>query len=233
MTIRYAVYFAPGKASGWQSFGAQWLGRSEFDLQPLPLCALDGITSNQLEELTRVPRRYGFHATLKAPFRLAPGVAASELTDRMAKLARLLRPLPLGAMTVVTLGNFVALVPCAAVDGLHGLAEACVTELDDLRAPLAAHELSRRVKEPLDARATELLKLCGDPHVLERYQMHFTLTGPVTAQEAARVTRVVTAPIERLNRQEPLVLDRLCLFMEPAADSAFLRIADFALGADA
>lgn len=233
MTIRYAVYFAPGKASGWQSFGAHWLGRSEFDHQLLPLHALDGITSNQLEELTRVPRRYGFHATLKAPFRLAVGIEASELTDRMAKLARLLRPLPLGEMTVVTLGNFVALVPGTAVDGLHALAEACVTELDDLRAPLAAHELSRRLKEPIDARATELLKRFGYPHVLERYQMHFTLTGQVTAQEAARVTRAVTAPIERLNRQEPLVLDRLCLFMEPAADSPFLRIADFALGADA
>lgn len=233
MSIRYAVYFAPSKASGWQSFGAQWLGRSEFDHELLPLPDLDGIASNQREELTRVPRRYGFHATLKAPFRLATGIAASELTDRMAKLARLLRPLPLGEMEVVTLGNFVALVPAAAVDGLHALAEACVTELDDLRAPLAAHELSRRLKEPLDARATELLKRFGYPHVLERYQMHFTLTGPVTAPEAARVTRVVTEPIERLNRQEPLVLDRLCLFIEPAADSPFLRIADFALGADA
>jgi len=233
MTIRYAVYFAPGKASGWQSFGAHWLGRSEFDHQVLPQHALEEMTSNQLEELTRVPRRYGFHATLKAPFRLATGIAASELTDRMAKLARLLRPLPLGEMTVVTLGNFVALVPGAAVDGLHALAEACVTELDDLRAPLAAHELSRRLKEPLDARATELLKRFGYPHVLERFRLHFTLTGPVTAQDAARVTRAVTATIERLNKQEPLVLDRLCLFMEPPADSPFLRIADFALGADA
>ena len=233
MTIRYAVYFAPGKASGWQRFGTHWLGRSEFDHQLLPLSALEDITSNQLKELTRVPRRYGFHATLKAPFHLATGIEASELTDRMAKLARKLRPLPLGEMTVVTLGNFVALVPAAAVDGLHALAEACVSELDDLRAPLAAHEFSRRLKEPLDARATELLKRFGYPHVLERFRLHFTLTGQVTAPEAARVTRVVTAPIERLNRQEPLVLDRLCLFIEPAADSPFLRIADFALGADA
>ena len=62
--------------------------------------------------------------------------------------------------------------------------------------------------------------------------MHFTLTGQVTAQEAASVTRAVTAPIEQLNRKNPLVLDRLCLFMEPAADSPFLRIADFALGAN-
>ncbi|MFN5350570.1 MAG: DUF1045 domain-containing protein [Betaproteobacteria bacterium] len=232
MTIRYAVYFAPGKASGWQRFGTHWLGRSEFDHQLLPLSALEDITSNQLKELTRVPRRYGFHATLKAPFHLATGIEASELTDRMAKLARKLRPLPLGEMKVATLGNFVALVPGTTVDGLHALAEACVTELDDLRAPLADHELSRRLKEPLDARATELLNRFGYPHVLERYQMHFTLTGQVTAQEAASVTRAVTAPIEQLNRQNPLVLDRLCLFMEPAADSPFLRIADFALGAN-
>ena len=233
MTSRYAVYFAPAKSSGWQTFGAHWLGRSEFDHQALIQPAVEDMTSSQLEQWTLVPRRYGFHGTLKAPFHLATDVAEPELRDRMAKLARKLRPLPLGDMKVVTLGNFVALVPAAPVDGLHALAEACVTELDDLRAPLAAHDLSRRLKEPLDARATELLTRFGYPHVLERFRLHFTLTGPVTADEAASVTRAVTAPVRHLNSHEPLLLDRLCLFIEPAAGSPFLRIADFALGSDA
>ncbi len=233
MTIRYAVYFAPGKASGWQTFGAHWLGRCEFEDQLLPLRALEEITSSQLEQLTQVPRRYGFHATLKAPFHLASGIAQPALRERMARLARGMRPLPLGEMKVATLGNFVALVPGTPVEGLHALAEACVTELDDLRAPLAAHEFSRRQKEPLDARATELLTRFGYPHVLERFRLHLTLTGPVTTEEAARVTRAVTAPVERLNSDQPLVLDRLCLFMESTANSPFLRIADFALGEDA
>ena len=233
MSIRYAIYFAPRKASGWQTFGAHWLGRSEFDHQLLPHAALEEISSDDIEQLTQVPRRYGFHATLKAPFHLAMGATELELKHRMASLARRLRPLRLGQMKVATLGNFVALVPDKPVDGLHDLAEACVTGLDDLRAPLADRELSRRLKEPLDARATELLNQFGYPHVLERFRLHFTLTGPVTADQAAKVSRAVAAPVKHLNNHEPLILDRLCLFMEPAADSFFLRIADYALGADA
>ena len=228
--IRYAVYFAPGKSSGWQHFGAHWLGRDEFDNQLLQQKVFGEISSTQLEQLTQVPRRYGFHATLKAPFHLTAGVVESELKSRMATLASTLRPLSLGEMKTTTMGNFVALVPNTAVDGLHALATACVTDLDDLRAPLEASDLSRRQKEPLDARAMELLTRFGYPHVLERYQIHFTLTGPVTADEAARVTRAVAAPVIHLNMHEPLILDRLCLFIEPAAGNPFLRIADFPLG---
>lgn len=233
INTRYAVYFAPGKSSAWQNFGAHWLGRDEFDNYSLLPPALEDISPSQLEQLTLVPRRYGFHATLNAPFHLAPGVALPELKRRVAKLATTLRPLALGEMRATTLGNFVALVPGIAVDILQPLAAACVTDLNDLRRPLDAHDLNRRQKETLDARATELLTCFGYPHVLERFRLHFTLTGPVTADEAARVTRAVVPQVLHLNTHEPLVLDRLCLFMEPAANSPFQRIADFTLGTTA
>lgn len=233
MSARYAVYFSPKKSSGWHDFGAPWLGRNEFDNQPLPQPALEEIEAKQLESLTRVPRRYGFHATLKAPFRLGAGIELPELKSRMAALASNLESLPLGTLSTATLGNFVALIPSAPVAGLHDLAAACVISLDDLRAPLEASDLLRRQVEQLDARATELLTRYGYPHVLERFLLHFTLTGPVTADVSRMVTRAVASPVLNLNSHEPLVLDRLCLFMEPAANSPFLRIEDFTLGTDA
>ena len=233
MNTRYAVYFAPGKSSAWQQFGAHWLGRDEFDNHSLPQPTLEEISPDQLEQLTQVPRRYGFHATLNAPFHLAPGLALPELKRRMHQLASTLRPVALGQMKTTTLGNFVALVPHMAGEDLQALAAACVTDLNDLRAPLDAHTLSRRQKETLDARATELLTRYGYPHVLDRYRLHFTLTGPVTADEAAHVTRAVAPKILRLNTHEPLVLDRLCLFVEPAPDREFQRIADFTLATTA
>jgi hypothetical protein len=136
-------------------------------------------------------------------------------------------------MKATTLGNFVALVPRMSGDDLQALAATCVTELNDLRAPLDAHNFSRRQKETLDARATELLTRYGYPHVLERYQLHFTLTGHVTADEATKVTRAVAPKVLHLHTHEPLVLDRLCLFMEPAPDREFQRIADFTLATTA
>lgn len=229
MSARYAVYFAPKKSSSWQDFGAHWLGRDEFDCQALPQPALEEMSPTQFEGLTQVPRRYGFHATLKAPFHLAAGIALPELMTRMAKLASTLEPLPLGDLKTATLGDFVALVPTAPVTGLHELAAACVTGLDDLRAPLDAHDLIRRQADQLDARAMELLTRYGYPHVLERFRLHFTLTGPTTADVAAMVTRAVATPVKHLNELEPLVLDRLCLFVESAPGTDFLRIADFAL----
>lgn len=233
MSARYAVYFAPKKSSGWHDFGAHWLGRDEFDNQRLPQPAPEEMSPNQFEGLTQVPRRYGFHATLKAPFHLAAGVALPELMARMATLASTLEPLPLGELKAVTLGDFVALVPRAPVTGLHELAAACVTGLDDLRAPLAANDLIRRQADLLDARAMELLTRFGYPHVLERFRLHFTLTGPATADVAAMVTRAVATPVEHLNEHKPLALDRLCLFMESAPGTDFRRIADFALASTA
>lgn len=233
MSPRYAVYFAPPESSRWHDFGTHWLGRNEFDGQALQQPALEEIEPQQLDVLTRVPRRYGFHATLKAPFHLGPGVELPELKSRVTALASNLEPLPLGILKTAVLGNFVALIPTAAVTGLHELAAQCVTNLDDLRAPLHASDLAWRQEEQLDARAMELLTRYGYPHVLERFRLHFTLTGPVIADIASMVTRAVAAPVLHLNSHEPLVLDRLCLFMEPAPNSPFLRIEDYELGVTA
>ena len=73
MSARYAIYFAPDKHSGGWEFGANWLGRDEHDNTVLPQPPLEGISPLELTRITQAPRRYGFHATLKAPFRLADG----------------------------------------------------------------------------------------------------------------------------------------------------------------
>lgn len=234
MSARYAVYFAPLQGSTWWNFGAHWLGRDESQNLPIQPPALADIAESHLERMTQVPRRYGFHATLKAPFYLAPGIDEAVLTSRVAMLASSLQPLLLGRLALATLGNFVALVPAADMtdsDGLQALAAACVTGLDDLRAPLGAADLARRDSTVLDERGRELLTRFGYPYVLERFRLHFTLTGPIEQAEAALVARAVTHRVEHLNTQTPLILDRLCLFLEADAGAPFVRIADFTLGA--
>jgi hypothetical protein len=85
--------------------------------------------AQDLQRMTSHPRRYGFHATLKAPFGLQANYTEDDLRARMQALARTLRPVALGPMHATVLGNFVALVPVTLPEALAALATACVTEL--------------------------------------------------------------------------------------------------------
>jgi len=229
MDARYAVYFAPDKYSPWREFGARWLGRDECDNSVLPQPVIGTLPPQLLSQVTEEPRRYGFHATLKAPMRLVAGCDETGLMRRLNTLAATLKPVVLGRLRAAVLGNFVALVPDTEPAGLQALAAACVRELDDLRAPLLAAERARRRVDRLDARAIELLDLYGYPHVLERFRFHLTLTGPVDPDVAQAVIRAVTPELERLNTAAPLLLDRLCLFVEKTPGDPFLRLIDLKL----
>lgn len=231
MTARYAVYFSPARQSPWWTFGAHWLGRDECQdaalKQPVPGQA----ELADLASITAEPRRYGFHATLKAPFHLAGKHTVDDLAVRMDALAKTLKPVALGPLHSILLGNFVALVPVKRIDPTASLAASCVLGLDDLRAPLSEADLARRLAAPLNAREQELLRQYGYPYVLERFRLHFTLSGPVTANLARCVVQEVAESIKRLNATAPLQLDRLCLFVESAPGRPFKRLIDFPLSA--
>ncbi len=229
MTVRHAIYFSPQRHSPWWQFGAHWLGRDECNGAPLAQPELSQFSATELHAITGEPRRYGFHATLKAPIRLRGEHNVAHLLARMQALAKRLKPLPLGPLQVARLGNFVALVPVAAPDQLNTLAAQCVTTLDALRAPLSAAELARRLSAPLDAREQELLQLYGYPYVLERFRFHFSLSGPLPPADAQRVMQALLEPIAQLNATAPLVLDRLCLFIETAPGQPLLRVTDVAI----
>ncbi|MFI5444189.1 DUF1045 domain-containing protein [Polaromonas sp. UC242_47] len=231
MSVRYAIYFAPAKDTPWWDFGAHWLGRDEHDNTALPQPLLDEVSPTELASITQAPQRYGFHATLKAPFRLAAGTDEPGLITGLRTLAQTLKPVALGPMRVATLGNFVALIPHTASADLQALADACVTGLDHFRAPLLAADLQRRRIEQLDERETELLSLYGYPYVLERFRLHLSLSGPVDEAVAQGVTQAVSAHIDRLNTEAPLLLDRLCLFVERNPGTPFQRIIDLRLQA--
>jgi putative phosphonate metabolism protein len=229
MSARYAIYFAPDRHSPWWVFGAHWLGRNEHDNTPLPQPRLEVLSPAELAAITAEPRRYGFHATLKAPFRLLSDHAEADLVARLGRLAQTLTPVTLGTLRAESLGDFVALVPDADPAGLQTLAAACVTGLDDLRAPLDEPELARRRKAGLDPRENELLARYGYPFVLERFRLHLTLTGPIGPDMAQQVLRAVDSDVARLNDEAPLILDRLCLFVERSPGAAFQRIIDVRL----
>ena len=229
MMPRYAIYFSPAITSPWWAFGAGWLGRDEWSNLPLEQAVVDEISPEALYAMTQAPRRYGFHATLKAPFHLQNNCGITDLTEKLLYLSKQLQPVELGTLCAVKMGNFVALVPQTMSTKLQDLAEKCVTEINALRAPLTEIDIARRSVDVKDLRGQFLLEKFGYPHVLERFVFHFTLSGRVTPQEADSLVTTLMRPVMKLNQNSPLVLDRLCLFIEDTPGEPFRRIADMAL----
>lgn len=169
-----------------------------------------------LAELTRDPRKYGFHGTLKAPFRLREGIEPVMLEAEVGKLARRQSPVTLPGLVLVRLGGFLALVPAGADLRLMNLAFAAVTALDGCRAPLTAAEIARRRPDRLTARQRALLDQWGYPYVDEEFRFHLTLSDRLDEAEGAALARVATDFLaDALPR--PLVIGDLCLFGEDAA----------------
>lgn len=217
MSTRHALYFAPAPGSAWWQAGSQWLGRCAATGQALAQPAMPGVPPDTLARLTATPARYGWHATLKAPFVLAPGAARHTLGTRLAALCQQFPAFELPPLTVAQLGNFLALVPAYESPALQRVADACVTRLHDLAAPLPPVELARRRQGGLNARQDELLQTWGYPHVLEQFRFHFSLTGPLTHEppelrEALRAS--ATAWFAAL---PPCPFDAVSVFVEPAA----------------
>ena len=65
---RYAVYYAP-RPGPFADRAASWLGWDAARGATVPHPSWPDIT---LDGLTAEPRRYGFHGTLRAPFRARP-----------------------------------------------------------------------------------------------------------------------------------------------------------------
>lgn len=167
---RYAIYYAP-PAGAFADAAAAWLGwdvaRGCAVTQPDP--ALAAITAD--------PRKYGFHATIKAPFRLADGATFDDLLTGFTTLAATLSAVHVTGLHMVQLEGFLALIPIDLSPALQDMAAKIVRDLDHYRAPLNAAELARRRPETLTPRQRALLDTYGYPHVLEQFQFHMTLTG--------------------------------------------------------
>ena len=73
---RLAVFWAPEAGSALARWGAGWFGWCADAGWPRPRCHIKGLA---VEELTVAPRRYGLHATLKAPFGLAEGAPSTVM----------------------------------------------------------------------------------------------------------------------------------------------------------
>lgn len=223
---RYAVYYSPPPGP-FADFGAAWLG---WDVATGREVAQPAISGLDLPALTAAPRRYGFHATLKAPFRLAASMGPAELAAAVATLAARTAPVVLPCLDLVRLGSFLALVPKQNDLPLAEFGAAIVTGLDPLRAPLTEAERARRYPDRLTARQREYLDRWGYPFVLEEFRFHMTLSGPLTDVDLDRVAAALEPRLRVVPK--PLPIEDICLMGEDEAGH-FHLIERFALQARA
>lgn len=213
---RYAIYFCPRRETALARFGARWLGydvESGRDLGP---------RRPDWKATLAEPARYGFHATLKAPFHLGLGADLGSLIEAVRRLAGGWRAHPALPLELRAIGNFLALVPSAPVPALQALAAACVLELDEFRAPMTDRDLARRRVDSLNPRQRAYLELYGYPYVLDEFRFHMTLSAALPEARRAELMAELGPLVNAALAGAPALLD-LCI-VEEAAPGASFRI---------
>jgi len=204
MTARYALYYCPDPDSPWGRFGENWLARAD---------------TREISEA----RRYGFHATLKAPFRLAPGMRLDQLVEELDRHCATQSAFEVPQLVLTRMDDFLALVPAAPEPRLDSIAAACVRSFERFRAPPGQDEIARRHRSGLTPLQETNLKRWGYPHVLESFRFHLSLTGrllgvPESAVEAHwREAGIRLAGLGG----KPLFIDAISISEEPIPGAPF------------
>jgi putative phosphonate metabolism protein len=231
MTGRYAIYWAPATYSLLACLGEAWLGRSAEGAAFATRPEVAGIADAALAAITAEPRRYGLHATLKPPFRLAAGGTRESLATALADFARSRAPVVVPPLRLKRIGRFLALVPGARLSGLDALAAACVEYFDGFRAAPDVDEIARRRSAGLKPAHEENLRRWGYPYVMAEFRFHVTLTGPLDGETAARLEPALAALFAPA-MATPLELRDLSLFHEPSPGAPFSLLRRATLGGE-
>ncbi|MEQ8902247.1 MAG: DUF1045 domain-containing protein [Roseovarius sp.] len=213
---RYAVYYTPPEGA-FSEFGTAWLGWDAARGAAIAHPEVAGLPA-PVAEITETPRKYGLHATMKPPFRLAEGQDEAGLRDAFARFCAQARPVLLDGLAVTALGRFLALMPegdTTALDALDALAAETVRAFEPFRAPLSAAELTRRRAGGLSPDQEARLMEWGYPHVMEGFRFHITLTGKRPKSELPALRDILAAQLMPL-LPRPYPIDALALMGEDA-----------------
>jgi ribose 1,5-bisphosphokinase len=222
--MRYALYFTPSPASPWHAAGSSWVGRDAVSGGLLQQPAIFGVPAELFARLTQDARRYGFHATLKAPFRLADGANPERLLDMVTAFCASQQAIVLQRPHVARHRDFLALLIDDADGAVAELAGHCVSHFDRLRAPLTPAEIARRHRDKLNERQEALLQRWGYPYTEEYFRFHMTLSGALSAQAPDVTARIQQAAQQHFAAvlETPLVIDGLSIMREAEPGAPFM-----------
>ncbi|RWC47034.1 DUF1045 domain-containing protein [Mesorhizobium sp.] len=227
--MRYAIYFTPRQDEPLARIAANWLGRDPFGAATRPVEALGELSAAEVAFHTASARRYGFHATLKAPFRLASSETEAALRAALDDFALATPVVTIPRLVVSQIDGFFALVPEGPLPALNRFADDVVRDFDRFRAPLTEAEIERRSPDSL--KPDEFRNLCqwGYPYVFETFRFHMTLSGRASLQESPRLRAAIDSLFAQV-LQRPVPVDALTLFVETEPGAPFMVLSHHALG---
>jgi putative phosphonate metabolism protein len=225
---RYAIYYAPAQGSSLDQFGTEMLGYDAWigAALPFPESVVEQVPD--WRAVSDDPRKYGFHATLKAPMALAERKTEKMLLAACAHFANTAREIPVITPVVNSISGFLAVIPEQPTGQLEQLAADAVRAFDDFRAPLTADDRARRNPSKLTPRQVAYLDRWGYPYVMEEFRFHMTLTGRLDETRREGVLAMLRERFARLDLSE-LAVDRLALFRQTDARARFAIIGDWPL----
>jgi hypothetical protein len=216
---RYAIYWAPEPGSALAEFGRRWFG-SDPDTGPPPdERALFGLDAGLAGRAVESPRRYGLHATVKAPFRPAMGIDEAALARALDEFCARRRRVRSAPLRLHRFTRYLALVPEGRRAGIEWLADECVTHFDRFRAPLSEADLARRSGSlsPLERAHFEEF---GYPHIFSLFFFHITLAGPLAEEELAKVEAALAPAVAPFTAHD-FELEGFAIFGDPGGGESF------------
>ncbi len=227
---RYALYYVPSVESALWRFGSATLGYDAIASADLAFAVPPGCEALDWAAVTAEPRRYGFHATLKAPFELANGRSEASLRAFTRNYVAGRAPLPLTGLAVNALGRFVALTPSEPSEALQRFAFEVVQAFEPFRAPLSAADLARRLQSPLTPAQRAYLEAYGYPYAGDAFRFHMTLTGALPEELVPPVKAALRDAYAQAVPAEPVLLDRIAIFRQDNRASRFVLLDSMMLG---
>lgn len=228
---RYAIYFMPEQGSMLARRGASWLGRNALTGEAVEQHRPGGIDPAAFAEWTQPARRYGFHATLKAPIRLTRGVSERAFRAAVAEYASRARSFNLGRLSPKWIGAFLALTPDSAdpehMRTLKDWAFGIVRSLEPFRAPMPAAEVAHRDRN-LNERQRQLLERWGYPYVCDEFRFHMTLSAPVPEAERSAWRAAADGWFAPALAQD-VVIDAISIAVERDPPGPFVELARYPL----
>jgi putative phosphonate metabolism protein len=226
--IRYAIYFTPAPQGALWRFGCAVLGYDADAGLMTDHPPSDFFKSDFDESYTSEPQKYGFHATLKAPFALSARADEQRLCEAATAFAAMRTVQLVEPLKIATLGPFLALVPAGDPGPLAALADDCVREFEMFRAPASAPDRARRLTASLTPRQTDLMDRWGYPYVFDEYRFHMTLSSRLDEASQTRFRAVLESLYEPI--RAPLKIDSIAIFKQASPSDRFQVLGRFEFG---
>lgn len=196
-------------------------------LEPEPCGQID---TAQIKALTATPRRYGLHATLKAPFVMADNMSEAGLHSALLQFTCERAPFVCPPLELRVINKFFCLCPARQDVMLSAFAGDCVMHFDTFRAPLSLEERNRRCKQQLSALEKKYLLTWGYPYVLDCFKFHITLTERIEDSAKREYVGSILQDIFAPVIGTPLAMDNISLFVEPEPGHPFSYVKHYSLG---